>query len=61
MSPYNVANAAAAWIKANRMAQQDNTLSAYRIARLLGYEKDSVYWEFAVQGAAQYLIKGEAI
>ncbi len=51
----------AAWMAANRLAQQLPDRSCYDIAKLVGAERDTEAWRWAVQGAAQYKFNGAAI
>lgn len=48
-----------AWIDGNRLAQQTD-LSCYEVAETLGYERDTLGWDSAVQGSAQYRINNLA-
>jgi hypothetical protein len=50
-----------AWLIGNRMAQQAENLGAWQIATDLGYERDSLEWDAAVDGAAAYLLQGASL
>lgn len=58
MNPDEVERMVSAWLAGNRMAQQGDDLGAYQIATALGYERDSLEWDAAVDGAAAYFFKG---
>jgi len=59
MKKNEVAVMVKAWIDGNRLAQQTD-LSCYEVAETLGYERDTLGWDSAVQGSAQYRINNLA-
>lgn len=59
MEQHEVAAMVHAWIEGNRLAQQTDW-SCYAIAKFLGYERDTIEWDAAVQGSAQFKFNGLA-
>ena len=58
MNPDELERMVSAWLAGNRMAQQVDDLGAWQIATALGYIRDSLEWDAAVDGAAAYLLNG---